>query len=778
MKDMGKNIKRVGAVLLSCAVLFAGAENYTLTAMAESDYEEAEEDALTKIIGNQTDSGDPSVDREETVYVITDAKGDVEQTIVSEWLKNPEGKDVLTDASSLENIENVKGDETYSAGSNDTIEWNANGNDIYYQGKTNEQTPIDVKITYYLDGEEIAPEDLAGKSGKVKIRFDYTNNELRTEEISGNEEDLCVPFTVVSALFLPVDSFSNVSVTNGKVVSDGSRNIVVGLAMPGLKESLDPDGKAKEELDERFEDNDITIPDYVEVEADATDFALDMTVSVAMPDLISDFDMAGGIDLSGLDESMDRLNDAAAALTNGTGELKSGADKLANGSFSLKDGAERLASGIGQYTAGVGQLTGGLSQLKGGSSQLAGGAGELAKGSGDLANGAAQVSAGVGKMSDSLNNMKTSLDAGIAEQQANKNALAPQVDADKAAVTSAVTGFGTEIANASATAAAGAAAQAAGNAAAGAAAQASASAAAGAAAKAAGDAVTTEAITAAMQEYNAGIGNVLATAQDPEAAQAAIKDLAGKMQNAAAKAAAGAVSEDLIAGAVASQTDSITAAAAGAASNSVQAAMADPNTQAAIAQAAGAAAQGVSSEGVTSAVTRLATDAGNLGGAVGAETALTTIQSQTDLSQLTDLVNGAQALASGAQDLANGAGQLANGANTLDQGMASALNGATALDQASGQLKSGSSELAKGAGTLADGMGKLDDGAGRLSEGIAQFDEEGIKKITNAVDGDVATEIDRIQKIMSLSQDYKTFTKLAEGETGKVKFIYRTGAIK
>ncbi len=690
MKEMGKNLKRVGAVLLSGSVLFAGAQNYMVTAQAESEYEDAEQDALTQLIGSQTISSNSAVDREETVYVITDANGGVEQTIVSEWLKNPEKKDVLEDASDLNGIENVKGDETFTTGSDNAITWNANGNDIYYQGSTDAQTPVDVKVTYYLDGNEIDPAELAGKSGKVKIRFDYKNNELRTEEVGGKNEDLYVPFTVVSALFLPVDNFQNVSVTNGKVVSDGSRNIVIGVAMPGLKESLDPDGKAREELDEKLEDNDVSIPDYVEIEADASDFALDMTVSVAMPDLISDFDLSGDVDLSVIDDSMERLNDAAAQLTNGTGALKDGTDQLAAGSKSLKDGADQLTSGIGQYTDGVSQLAGGIGQLKGGSSQLAG--------------GAAQVSAGVNELADKMNKMSEGLNAGIAEQQANKAALAPVVESDKAAVTSAVTQYATGVANASA------------------------------------NATATVANAAAEQVTNAAV------------AAAAQKAAELSAQSAAQVAAGGSPIDPTE---IANQVAATAAAAA-------QAAKGDPS--AAVSQAVGNAVAGVSPDGVTAAVTQLANDAGQLGGATGAETALTAIASQTDLSRLPELVNGAASLA--------------NGASELDQGVSTALNGAAQLDQASGSLKSGSAQLAQGAGKLADGIGQLDEGATKLNSGIVRLDEEGIQKITEAVDGDLSNTFDRVSKVMKLSKDYDTFTKLADGETGKVKFIYRTGAIK
>lgn len=155
------------------------------------------------------------------------------------------------DVSALKNIENVKGDETFTQGTDGTLIWQADGNDIYYQGTTDKELPINMKMTYYLDGEEIAPEDLAGKSGKVTIRMDYTNKEK-------TEDGVYVPFAAVTGMMLNKD-FTNVEVTNGKVISDGNNQVVVGFAFPGLSESLDLDSKDLE---------DVNIPDYVEVTAD------------------------------------------------------------------------------------------------------------------------------------------------------------------------------------------------------------------------------------------------------------------------------------------------------------------------------------------------------------------------------------------------------------------------------------------------------------------------------------------------------------------------------
>ena len=179
-----------------------------------------------------------SIGKSETVYVMTDAAGTAQKVIVSDWLKNSEGAETIKDKTSLKDVENVKGDEDYTLGEDGTITWNAKGNDIYYQGTTDAQLPVDISITYYLDGKEISGQDLIGKSGALKIRYDYVNRTSKAVDINGTTEVISAPFAVVTGLIMPDDHFTNIEVTNGKVISDGEKQMVVGMAIPGLKESL------------------------------------------------------------------------------------------------------------------------------------------------------------------------------------------------------------------------------------------------------------------------------------------------------------------------------------------------------------------------------------------------------------------------------------------------------------------------------------------------------------------------------------------------------------
>ena len=287
--------------------------------------------------------------KDETVYVITDASGEKQNVIVSDWLKNGSSSDIIKDYTTLKDIVNVKGDETYSTNNDGSISWNAEGNDIYYQGTTDAELPVAVKISYQLDGADISAEDLAGKSGHVTIRFDYENNSTKDVTINGKKTTIKTPFAMVSGLELPNDKFTNIEVENGKVISEGDNAFVIGMAFPGLKESLDLD----DDKDLKDKIGDIEIPDYVQIEADVTDFSLEMTMTLASSSFLSDLkvDDDGTLDelkddMNTLQSSAQELVDGTQTLKDGTGDLVSGVNRLKSGSSDLNDGAKQLADGL------------------------------------------------------------------------------------------------------------------------------------------------------------------------------------------------------------------------------------------------------------------------------------------------------------------------------------------------------------------------------------------------------------------------------------------------
>ena len=330
--------------------------------------------------GEQADEG---LFKEETVYVNADATGNSDEVTVSDWLKNSGSvSGNLTDESILKEIKNVKGDETFTE-NGDQLTWNTAGEDIYYQGTTDKELPVSVKLTYFLDGKEVKPDELKGKSGHLKIQVQYTNNEKKTVTVDGKEEEVYTPFIMMTGMILPNETFSNVTIDNGKVISDGSRNIVVGFGMPGLKDSLDLD----EETTKEAEDKGVTIPENFEMEADVTDFTMSSTFTVALTDLLDDMDMDNIIDVDSLKDSLNELEDAALELVSGSGTLADGASTLADGVSSYTAGADELNAGIQKYLGSNGELNGSVTEYVNGVGKVVKGVKDYTSGTNALANG-------------------------------------------------------------------------------------------------------------------------------------------------------------------------------------------------------------------------------------------------------------------------------------------------------------------------------------------------------------------------------------------------------
>ena len=238
--------------LTVCAVLTLGSLGGTVYAMNTAGNPAPVESAPTTTAAKAAPAGEKNI-KDETVYVLARADGSVEKIIVSDWVQNTRGGDTIHDVTQLTDIENVKGNETYTLGGDNTCVWDARGNDIYYQGSIDRELPVSVTVSYALDGAPITPEELAGKSGKVAIRFDYANHQYEMVGIGGKQEKIYVPFAILTGVVLDNDVFANVSVSNGKIVNDGDRTIVAGLALPGLQDSL---GLGRDALE---------LPEYVEI---------------------------------------------------------------------------------------------------------------------------------------------------------------------------------------------------------------------------------------------------------------------------------------------------------------------------------------------------------------------------------------------------------------------------------------------------------------------------------------------------------------------------------
>ena len=389
-----KNLFRYSSVLM-CVVLTAaslvgcgsktaattGTDTAYVTEMAAGSTEAAITQAITNELAVSNKSTLATNTRQETVYVFNDASGNKNHITVNEK---------ITDA---------------------------NGNETLNKTESSENAPVTMKVTYKLDGKEIKPEDLAGKSGKVTIHFDYTNNQKKTVTINGKKQTVAVPFTMITGMMLPTDVFSNVEVTNGKLTKVGDNIVAVGMTMPGLKDTMNL----------KFNDKslDLDIPEYFELTADVKDFSLDMTMSVATSNLLSDMN-ADDITLDDLKKTVASLDDAA--------------NQLADGTVSLQDGTQQLSNAIPALTDGVNQLNTGASSLKDGIYAYADGAASAYEGSVSLNNNMKTYADGIGTLYNTLKD--NNLDSSVASAAKGASDLAAGAVTLDAGIDSALAGAG------------------------------------------------------------------------------------------------------------------------------------------------------------------------------------------------------------------------------------------------------------------------------------------------------------------------------------------------
>ena len=361
MKTGKKDLIKVIAVAAAGVIAGTG-----VTAAAFGIANKTEDTENTSAASSQAaeTTGQKKPSKDETVYVLANADGSVKKIIVSDWIKNNGGKTV-SDKTELSDIKNVKGDESYVMDTDNMREWNADGKDIYYQGTISKALPVDLKVSYELDGKPVSAESLAGKSGKVTIRFDYTNNQYKNVSIDGKNTKIYVPFVMLTGLLLDNDIFTNVEISNGKIINDGDRIIAVGFALPGMQENLN---LSRDKVD---------IPDFVEITADVNNFALSNTLTVAANSIISDLDVSKLDSADDLQASLTELSSAMSKLLDGSSELYgglselllksneliSGVDKLANGASALSDGAAALSAGLSELVSNNDTLNAGAKQV-------------------------------------------------------------------------------------------------------------------------------------------------------------------------------------------------------------------------------------------------------------------------------------------------------------------------------------------------------------------------------------------------------------------------------
>ena len=272
--------------------------------------------------------------KSETVYSNLDSNGKAYKTIVSTQLTNEDKSDEITDISNLLNIENTNGDETFKKKGNQIV-WDSNGNNIYYKGESDKQLPVECKITYELNGEEISAEELKGKSGNVKIKINYTNNEKHIVSINGKQVTMYTPFIIVAGTKIDNAKNKNIQITNGKIVDNGESTLAVGIAMPGMQENI---GISKSKID---------IPEEIEISMETEDFEMGNIIAV--------------VAVKGIDEDLTSdLNSMYSQIN----ELANASNEILAGANQLKEGTSELVSGVDQLKDGTGAAYAGSKQIK------------------------------------------------------------------------------------------------------------------------------------------------------------------------------------------------------------------------------------------------------------------------------------------------------------------------------------------------------------------------------------------------------------------------------
>jgi len=828
-KLKSKYIVRVVAGVLTIALVGTGigatavfAEKNSTAVTAEADSTTGSSKDADDIADKLMDSvslKDNDADKDESVYLISDANGNVNKTIVVDHLKNKDKKDTLEDASNLSDIENVKGKEKFTQ-SGDKLTWQAGGKDIYYQGTATEEPPVTQKVTYYLDGKEISPEDLAGKSGKVKIRFDYTNTTSYTETVNGEKQTVSVPFAAVTGLVLG-DGFENIEVTNGKAEVSDSSSVVLGYALPGLKDSL---GIKDGDLD-----GDVNIPEYMEMTADVKNFSMPAAMTFVVN--ASDYVSTDGIDTSDLDDMINDLKDASTQLQDGSKTLAEGTDTLADGLSTLQSKLGTFASGVGTLQSGLKAYTDGVSTLSGGLNTLGNSTGALVSGADKLNSGAGQLASGSATLKDGLKSYTdgaSQLNAGLNQLNDNTGSLATGVTSlnDGAKTLS----DGINAANKGAAGVSAGVAQ----------------------LKTSIDTAKTgaDSLAAGAKQVDDGIGQLEQSLSDmPET----IKDNINKSLEPLNELNVGTLFKTLRY----IDTDKITAdnvsKAADAAVNHAEdiikalTGMHDADPSATYSKIVVGLSQGKGAVSVYSAVNQSVTDSastvkalkdgsakvsegassldaglgqladgasklssgasdlatGTTKLATGATELQTGTQSLTDklpelTNGITSLVNGSNELVknndtlnagaallnAGASQLSAGTRSLMNSVPTLTSGIKQLVDGSNTLVANNAQLNSGASQLADGTNQIVSGVDQLTtgsktlaDGAHTLADGMVQFNEEGINKILDAYNGDLKPFTDKLQAVIDAGEEYQTYSAIADGQTGSVKFIYKLASI-
>lgn len=736
MRKLNNKIKKIGAPILAGVLACSTALFYVPQMSAvHADTEKSINENFPEML-KTAQTGDKS----ETVYAVMDADGNTTDVSVSEWLKNEGKSNNLSDYSNLKNIKNTSGDEKMSRDGNKLV-WAAKGKDIHYTGDYDGELPVNVKVSYYLNGTKVSADEIAGKKGNVKIRFDYDIN----DSVKENGYSLTRPYAIVSAVVLSNDNFTNVTVNNGKAVNDGNSTAVVGIALPGMSDNL--------------QINELDIPDHVTINAKTTNFEIDGTYTVADSGFMNDVDTTKLDDATGqideLESALDKLSDASKKLVDGSSKLAKGANKLADsssqieeGTETLKDGTESMKNGSKDLKAGTGDLKQGTGDLKTGVKDLSDGADKLVTGAQDLSSGTTQVKEGTEALNSSVNG---------ADGLAGDNGSAKNLSAGAARVDAGIKQMGETIA-------------------------------------AQNDklAKTAKSISDNLDGVNTEKVNAPSSADVDSALETAIKaaeasgdqDTINALKNAKEKLGTYETNVNDTVSSVNTDKQKITTAnqAAKAMYQSITSSSNDDLKK----LQDGADELKAGTQALDTAVNVGSTKVPSLSKAVyglkdGAAQLDAGVNGYTDkdgkfhpgaLLGLQSLQAGIKVDTKDKTSLVTGVNKLDAGAKKLDAGTTKLANGAVQVDAGAGKLVTYMGQLTEGAETLSDG-------ADTLASGMATFNKTGIQKLVSTLkDSDIKSTVNRVKATLDAASDGSFIGGKQDGQSGESKIIFKTDEVK
>lgn len=652
-------------------------------------------------------------DKSETVHVNTDAQGSVTSIDVDELLANNDAAKQVVDRTTLTDIKPSEDNQAFSTAQDGSLTWITDGKSVQYEGTSTEEPPVKVKVAYTLDGKTVRPEDLAGASGHLVVHIDYENTLSSVREIDGKQARIYTPFLCMTAALLDGDIFTNVTATNARVIDDKGGLAVIGYAVPGLRESLDIDP----------DDFDLDLPDYLQIEADVTDLTMDPLYTLVTPELFSDIDTSD-LDFGDLGEGTDELQDAMAQLIDGSGTLSDALHKLADGSDKLSGGASALQEALGALPTGI-------SKLRKGASSLAKGLDNAAIVAGKLGTGATGLSEAAKDASDLMSGASTKTgEATEAVTELKSQVDALDLDETKQTMDDAASAAGSAQNAAS------------------------------------------EAKGLLDESLNKTATQKEATRTKIDAAKSALGDVATVLDD--ESLALTPEQREAIAGALA---EKVTA---------VQSSLEDASG--ALEAIPTAAPEGLAEKttALADATQQLSDDASSL---TEASAKVTAVGDGADvalqkLGETTGALAGASAyadgVAKGAEDLNTGITGLAGGIDGAAEGAKALAKGMRAMAKQAPKAVKGVKALAKGADQLTSAIDATAQGSDQLTEGLSTFNDEGIAKLVDALDDldrDLSGVTDRIEALRDAAKAYDNFAGKAEGQSGSVRFIYKTEQI-